>query len=170
MKTLLLLRHAKSSWGDAALKDFDRPLARRGLGDAPRMGRALSERGPAPDLVISSPAARARQTVELFLESSGYDLAPRFDGSIYDASAGELMQLVRELPDSAGCVLLVGHNPGFEYLASRLAASQVTMPTAALACIELPVEKWEDVEEDHGRLVWHLVPKELQKRGEEKHK
>jgi phosphohistidine phosphatase len=168
MKTLLLLRHAKSSWDEASLRDFDRPLAQRGLGDAPRMGRALGERGPAPDLVLSSPAARARQTVELFLQSSGYDLAPQFDGSIYDASAGELMGLVRGLPDSAGCVLLVGHNPGFEYLASRLAAKQVRMPTAALACIELPVEKWEDVEEEQGRLAWHLVPKQLQEIGEEK--
>ena len=167
MKTLLLLRHAKSSWDDASITDFDRPLARRGLRDAPRMGRALGERGRAPDLVISSPAARARQTVELFLQASGHVIAPQFDGRIYGASPAELMQIIRALPDSAGCVLLAGHNPGFEYLASSLTAKHVQMPTAALACIELPAEKWEELEDGQGRLAWHLIPKQLRDGSEE---
>lgn len=161
MKTLLLLRHAKSSWDDSSLRDFDRPLAPRGERDAPRMGKALKKRGPLPDVVISSPAQRARQTVEAFVAAAKLEAGPQFDERIYEASSAELMKLVRGLPDSASCILLVGHNPGFEDLVSRLTGKSQRMPTAALACIEFKVEKWEDVEDGEGKLAWLLTPKEL---------
>ncbi|HXG68351.1 MAG TPA: histidine phosphatase family protein [Blastocatellia bacterium] len=161
MKTLLLLRHAKSSWDDSSLRDFDRPLAPRGERDAPRMGKALKKRGPLPDVVISSPAQRARQTVEAFVAAAKLEASPQFDERIYEASSAELMKLVRGLPDSASCILLVGHNPGFEDLVSRLTGKSQRMPTAALACIEFKVEKWEDVEDGEGKLAWLLTPKEL---------
>ena len=161
MKTLLLLRHAKSSWDDASLRDFDRPLAPRGEKDAPRMGKALRERGPLPDYILSSPAARARATVEAFIKAARLDIEPEFEEGIYDASSAQLMKIVRQLPDSSSCVLMVGHNPGFEEMVSRLSGKQERMPTAALACIELEAEKWEDVDDGEGRLVWHLFPKML---------
>src|SRR5215216_4906855 len=147
MKTLLLLRHAKSSWDTAGLRDFDRPLAGRGKRDAPRMGKALAERGPAPDLIISSPAARAKATVEAFVKAAGFNLAPQFESSIYDAATAELMKLVRRLPDDRSTVLLVGHNPGFEDLVARLTGSLERMPTCALACMELEVDSWQAVED-----------------------
>lgn len=161
MKTLLLLRHAKSSWDDSTLRDFDRPLAQRGLRDAPAIGHALKDRGPLPDLAISSPAARARATVEAVIAAASLGLSPQFDESIYAASSAELMKVVRRLPDDAICALMVGHNPGFEDLLFRLTKVSEAMPTAALACIEFQIERWEDVEDGSGKLAWLLTPKTL---------
>ncbi len=161
MKTLLLLRHAKSDWGDETLRDFDRPLSQRGERDAPRIGRALAERGVLPDLVVSSPANRARTTAAAVVEAAGLELEPRFEGGIYEASPGELMQIIRKLPDQSGCAMLVGHNPGFENTLARLTGQHERMPTAALACITFQVDRWEDVEDDQGKLLWLITPKTL---------
>ena len=161
MKTLLLLRHAKSSWGDSSLADFDRPLAPRGVNDAPRMGRALKERGIVPDRIISSPAMRATQTIKAFVKAAGLSITPEFNEDIYGASTAELMKVVRRIPDSSSCVLLVGHNPGFEELLSRLTGEGESMPTAALACVEFRVESWSDVEDGEGKLALFLTPRLL---------
>ena len=161
MKTLLLLRHAKSSWDNPSQNDFDRPLADRGERDAPRMGRALKERGPAPDLIVSSPAVRARQTVEAVINAAGFTAPLQFDQSIYDASLPDLMSVIRSLPDSSSTVLMVGHNPGFEGLVYRLSGASERMPTAGLAAIEFPVDRWQDVEDGQGKLLWHLIPRQL---------
>ena len=161
MKTLLLLRHAKSSWGDSSLADFDRPLAPRGLKDAPRMGRALKAQGVVPDLIISSPAVRAKETVEAVVAAAGLSVSPEFDQNIYEASTAELMKLVRSISDSKSCALLVGHNPGFENLLSRLTGDSESMPTAALACMEFQIDSWNNIEEGEGKLAWFLTPKTL---------
>jgi len=161
MKTLMLLRHAKSSWDDRALQDFERPLNDRGRRDAPRMGKALKDQGAIPDLIVASPAVRARETVEAFTEAAGIDLKLNFDGSIYGATSAELMKLVRLLPDSSSIVLLVGHNPGFEDLSARLTGVSQHMPTAALVRIDFSSDRWEDVEDGKGKLVWMLTPKQL---------
>jgi phosphohistidine phosphatase len=161
VKTLLLLRHAKSDWDDPKLRDFDRPLAARGKRDAPRIGKALQERGPTPDLIVSSPAARAKETIEAVIDSANLTRSPIFDESIYGASSAELIAIIRRLPIESSCALLVGHNPGFEDTVSRLTGAHQQMPTAALACIEFPVERWEDVEDAGGRLIWLLTPKRL---------
>ena len=161
MKTLLLLRHAKSSWDHPSMRDFDRPLADRGKRDAPRMGRALKERGPLPELIISSPAARARETVEAVIKSAGLTAPLQFDESIYDASLAELMRLVRGLPDDISCVLMVGHNPGFEGLVNRLTGASERMPTAALASIEFQVDRWADVEDGQGKLLSVFISRQL---------
>jgi phosphohistidine phosphatase len=163
----MLLRHAKSSWDDAGLRDFDRPLSDRGRRDAPRMGEALLDRGPSPDLIVCSPAARARQTVEAFTKAAGLSAHVKFDGGIYDAPSAELMKLIRALPDSRNRVLLVGHNPGFEDIVARLTGAYERMPTAALACIELSVGSWKDVEDSTGRLAYLLTPKLLKQEGEQ---
>jgi len=161
MKTLLLLRHAKSDWGDSSLRDFDRPLADRGERDAPRIGKALRKSGVTPDVIIASPAARAKATVQAAMKAAKIELNVTFDEAIYGASSSELMKLIRRLPDAANCALLVGHNPGFEDLAGRLTGSQERMPTAALACIEFQIEHWDDVNDGQGKLVWRLTPKQL---------
>lgn len=161
MKTLLLCRHAKSSWDDSSLRDFDRPLADRGKRDAPRIGKALRKRGPLPDLIISSPAARAKATLEAVIKAAKLDIKPRFDETIYGASTPELMKLIRRLPDESSHAMLVGHNPGFEDLVNRLTGSHQRMPTAALACVEFRVDHWEDVGDGKGMLVWLLTPKHL---------
>lgn len=167
MKTLLLLRHAKSDWDNSSLRDFDRPLADRGKRDAPRMGRALKERGPAPDLIVSSPAARAKATAEAAIKSGGFTNSLQFDEGIYDASTPELLRIVRRLPDEMSCVLMVGHNPGFEGLVNRLSGAQERMTTAALAAIEFQVDRWEDVEDGQGKLLWFLTPKHLQDKSDD---
>ena len=162
MKTLLLLRHAKSDWNDSSLKDFDRPLAARGERDAPRNGKALRKRGQLPDLIISSPAARAKATIEAVAKAAKLDLEIRFDEAVYGASSAELIKLVLGLRDKSSCAMLVGHNPGFEDLVGRLSGSHERMPTAALACIEFKVDRWDDVNDGEGKLVWLLTPKNLQ--------
>jgi phosphohistidine phosphatase len=166
MKTLLLLRHAKSDWGDSSLRDFDRPLAARGERDAPRIGKALRKRGVRPDAIVSSPAARARATIQAVKHSAKLDGEIRFDETVYGATSAELMKLIRRLPAECACALLVGHNPGFEDLVDRLSGSHERMPTAALACIEFSVDQWNDIEDRTGRLVWLLTPKQLDDRGE----
>ena len=161
MKTLLLLRHAKSSWKDDEARDFDRPLNQRGLKAAPAIGRLIRKRKLQPDLVVGSPAERARQTTQLVIEAAGLKTELRYDERIYEASVARLMGVVSELDDEAGMVMLVGHNPGFEELLEVLTGEAHKMPTAALACIELNIEKWNKVRADAGRLEWLVKPKEL---------
>jgi phosphohistidine phosphatase len=165
MKTLLLLRHAKSDWDDPSLRDFDRPLAARGERDAPRIGKALRKRGRLPDLIISSPAARAKATIEAVIKTARVNLEIQFDETVYGASSAELMKVIRRLPDGSSCALLVGHNPGFEDLVGRLSGSHERMPTAALACIEFRTDHWNAVNDGEGKLLWLLTPKHLNDKG-----
>src|SRR5215510_11215253 len=116
MKTLLLLRHGKSSRDDPALDDFDRPLNERGVGDAKLSGKYARRQKVKPDLVLSSPATRARDTAELFIAAAGLKNTLAYDERIYEASARSLLQVISEFDDSYESVLLVGHNPGFEDL------------------------------------------------------
>ena len=170
MKRLFILRHAKSSWGDHSLADFDRPLAERGERDAPRMGRAfqnlkvqasdLKEQGASLDRLFSSPAKRARQTAKRFSKAAEIAVETEFDDRIYGASSSELKSIVRKLPSEADNVMIVGHNPGFEDLVSRLTGQSRHMPTCALACIEFKGE-WSDVEDGSGKVLLFMIPKEL---------
>ena len=160
MKTLLLLRHAKSSWKTGNVKDFDRPLNQRGMKAAPQVGKSLRKRKLKLDLVLSSPAERARQTAQFMLESARMSVELRYDERIYEASAARLLEIVSQMEDSANVAMLVGHNPGMEDLLSVLAGEKRHLSTAALACIELNVEKWNKVRAEVGRLEWFAKPKE----------
>ncbi|TFC51658.1 histidine phosphatase family protein [Cryobacterium sp. TMT1-21] len=133
-RTLILLRHAKSDWSGPG-SDVDRPLAGRGLHQAPSAGRWLADNVGDLDLAVVSPATRARSTWEL--ASAELDTTPetRIDDRVYAASAGELLAVVRDLPDDVESVVLVGHNPGFEGLVSLLTGEFVPMKTSALAVI-----------------------------------
>ena len=163
MKTLLILRHAKSSWKFPDLTDHDRPLNRRGKRDAPRMGRALKERGLVPDLVISSTATRAKDTASAVAKHSGYKgKRIRFE-SLYAAEPGAYLAVLRELTDNYQRVLIVGHNPGVEELIELLTGEIHIVPTCTLAQIEFDIEKWSDTLHrltDRGRLVEILKPDE----------
>jgi len=161
MKTLLLLRHAKSSWKDASLRDFDRPLNQRGLKTAPMVGRLMRKRKLRPDLVLSSPAERAKETTRLVIESAGLTNETRYDQAIYEASARRLLEIVSEIEDPVNTAMLVGHNPGFEDLLEVLTGETNHMSTAALACILLKIEKWSAVSSGSGKLEWLVKPKEL---------
>ena len=161
MRRLILLRHAKSDWGDSSLRDFDRPLSSRGQRDAPRIGKALLKRGVTPDYIVSSPAARARATVQAVKKAAELIEEINFDETIYGASSAELLKLIRRLPAERAFVLMVGHNPGFEDLVGRPVGAHHRMPTAALACIELALNHWTDVEDRKGHLLWLITPKQL---------
>lgn len=161
MRTLYLLRHAKSSWKDDSLRDFDRPLKRRGREAAEQIGQLLAGEKLEDLLVISSPAVRARETTKLVLESARLNLEPRFDERIYEADVRTLLEVVTSIPDKAAVAMLVGHNPGFENLLTYLTTDDRHMPTAALAKIEFEVGSWSEVLAGSGRLESFVTPKEL---------
>jgi phosphohistidine phosphatase len=162
MKTLLALRHAKSSWDDAALDDHERPLNKRGQRDAPRMGALVRERGLIPDVIISSDAVRARLTAEAVVEAARYGGEIRLDHRLYMAGPADILSLLRTVGEKAETVMIVGHNPGFEELVAQLTGEQQDMPTAALAQIVLPIDQWRDLKlSTRGTLEGHWVPKEL---------
>ena len=162
MKTLLVLRHAKSSWSDPALDDHERPLNKRGRRDGPRMGQLVREYGLIPDVVISSDAVRARLTAEAVVEAARYAGQILLDPHLYMASAGDILSRLREVREKAETVMIVGHNPGLEELVAQLTGEGQDLPTAALAQIVLPIHRWRDLTlSTRGTLVGHWRPKEL---------
>jgi phosphohistidine phosphatase len=161
MKTLLLLRHAKSSWKNGNMRDFDRPLNNRGTKAAPMIGRLIRKKKLRPDVVLSSSAERARQTAALVLKSAQLKTDLRHDERIYEAGAPRLLEIVSQIDDDADVAMLVGHNPGLEELLEDLTGEARHLPTAALARIELDVEKWDNVHEGAGRVEWLIKPKDL---------
>jgi len=160
MKTLFVMRHAKSSWAETDLADFDRPLNDRGQSDAPFMGSVMRDNGYTPEIILSSPALRARETARLVKE--GGDLAGEivFDDRIYEASPQTLKQVVSSIEDNYSSAMLVGHNPGIEGFIRPLTGALEPMPTAALAIIELKSASWNDVATISGRLVKVIRPKD----------
>lgn len=142
MKTLLILRHAKSSWKQPALDDHDRPLSPRGARDAPRMGALLRRRGLTPDLIVSSTAVRARTTAEWAADRSGCGGGVRLDRRLYLARPETIAAVAGDLGGGATRLLVVGHNPGLEELVARLTGAAEILPTAALAQVRLPIDAW----------------------------
>lgn len=155
MKSLTLFRHAKTERDSTTGRDFDRQLNEKGERDSPRMGEEIRRLGLEFDVILSSPAMRAAQTAELA------GLAPNFDKRIYEASAGDLLAIVQGTGDETERLMMVGHNPGFERLASRLLDGDIEMPTGSLVEIELPIDRWRDAGSGGGQLARFLKPKEL---------
>jgi phosphohistidine phosphatase len=159
-RELLILRHAKSDWESGAASDFDRPLAKRGRKDAPRVGEWLYREGMVPDLVISSPAERARQTALEVCKSMDYKQKKIvWDGDVYAAGVEELLRVLARAPSDAVTVMLVGHNPGLEDLLIFLGGDEVEvpddgklLPTAALARLEMPKD-WSALQAGCAQLV-----------------
>jgi phosphohistidine phosphatase len=163
MKTLLVLRHAKSSWHDPAVDDHERPLNKRGCRDAPRMGQLLSEQRLTPDVILSSDAVRARLTAEAVAETARYAGEIVLDPNLYLASPDGIVAQLRTIRASkAGTVMIVGHNPGLEDLVAKLTGEEHDMPTAALAQIALPIDRWRDLKlSTRGTLLALWRPTEL---------
>ena len=165
-RELVVLRHAKSAWNTPAPTDFERPLSKRGLRDAPRMGAWLCARGWLPDAVVASPALRARQTTELVLESMELDPAlTSWDRRIYAAGVPDLMAVLAEIPSATPRTLLIGHNPGLEDLVHHLCEALLSpgkfFPTCALALVSLPSD-WSGLEPESGTLLELVRPRELE--------
>lgn len=154
------MRHAKSSWDDCALSDFERPLNERGLRTAPLVGELMKQNQFQIDIIISSPAERARQTAVKVKEAASFGSDVIFDEKIYEASPQRLLNILSEIVPTISAVLLVGHNPGLEDLIRILTGALEPMPTAALAVIDLNIENWNELTADTGKLVKVFRPKE----------
>ena len=170
MKTLALLRHAKSSWDAPGLDDFDRPLNKRGREAARLVGRELGRRKMRFDLVLASPAVRVRETLDEMADGYGAPLAISFERQIYLAEPDRLLDLVQDLPDEIESPLLVGHNPGLHRLALQLSTGDGkgfrgriagNYPTGALAQIELPAKSWKEAGGNPGTISSLIFPREL---------
>lgn len=166
MKYILLLRHAKSSWSDPGLDDFDRPLAGRGLNDAPRMGKYLRKAGYKPDYIVSSPAERARQTTMLAVESMKMDESViKWDSDLYFESAMKYVKAIQKAPEHAEKVMVVGHNPLMESAATALSGGKdrtaFRIPTAGLVCLESYADRWDQITPGTCQVKWMMIPKVL---------
>jgi len=161
MRTLYLLRHAKSSWKDASLADFERPLKGRGRDAAEQMGRFLASKKVSLSMVISSPAVRTRETIAIVLRNASLGVEPLFDQRIYEASLATLAQVASEIPDDKKAAMLVGHNPGMEELLAFLTRESRRMPTCALARISIEGASWKALDRGVGKLEWFVTPKDL---------
>lgn len=171
MKRLTLLRHAKSDWDDPVARDFDRPLNRRGKKAALLMGQFAQGRKFRFDWLVASPAVRVVETLETFFSGYGETLDAHWDRRIYLASAATLLDVVRDLPDEAENALMAGHNPGFEELILTLVPEdgdnplredvEVKFPTASLAVLDLPINRWADARENIATLASFTRPRDL---------
>ena len=162
MKTLLFLRHAKSSWKQTDVADHDRPLNKRGKQDAPRMGILLRQQQLTPDVIVSSTAARARCTADAVADACAFDGVVQLEPQLYLAAPAEILDVVRQGGGEAKRVLLVAHNPGLAETLARLTGKAEVFPTAALAQIQLPIDGWKDLRSStRARLVNLWRPKEL---------
>jgi phosphohistidine phosphatase len=156
MRICYLLRHAKSSWGDSDLSDHARPLNKRGRRAAVRLGDRLVEEGLAFDLVLCSDARRAEETLSLLFEKAGFKGQVEMSSELYLADPPTLFAQMKQIDDRQHRVLFIGHNPGLEEVASRVAGEMVEMPTATLVELRFAVPSWSEVEPGSGELgrVW----------------
>ena len=170
MKTLTLLRHAKSGWDDAVQRDFDRPLNAKGRRAAQAVGRFLKSEQTGFDHVLASPATRVRQTLDEVADGAGYTLSPEWERRIYLASVATLLDLVHALDDAHDTVLLVGHNPGLEDLVLLLVPDAAAgprgdveekYPTASLAQMTFAIDRWVDAGEGGATLARFTRPRDL---------
>jgi phosphohistidine phosphatase len=162
-KTLYLVRHAKSSWAEAGLGDYARPLNQRGLRDAQEMGQRLKARKVYPDLILCSPAKRTRETLDQLIQEIGGPMdIVRFDESIYEASAETLLNLAQSLPEPCASAMFIGHNPSIGRLANQLSDAHIErMPTCAIATLGIASHHWRDIGSCPTRLLAFDSPKNI---------
>ena len=158
MKTLLIMRHAKSDYPPGISDDFDRPLNKRGRADLPRIARLLAAYGPHPEVVLASAARRAHQTATGLVASLGLPASVlHLDDVLYLAAPSTLAQAAAGLPDSAQTGLIIAHNPGLEEWIRELTGAHIHLPTAGLAAVELGIHSWQEI--SRGRLLYFVVPR-----------
>ena len=162
MKKLYLIRHAKSSWKDNSLQDFDRPLNKRGKRDAPEMGRRLQDRSEFPDLILSSSAVRAAKTARAVAKEIGYPKKKiDFRDELYHASAKGMLDLVRQTHNEVQVLFLFGHNPGLNDFANQLCSQTIdNIVTCGIYALECPIQRWEELRLDSlAELLYYDFPK-----------
>ena len=162
MKTVALLRHAKSSWDSPASSDFQRPLNSRGIRDAPRIGTWIAEQGIRPDWVLCSAATRAQETLAGLQTTLDLGDNITITEDLYLAPPSTAVELLSQVDDSVECTLVIAHNPGMEGLLWGLCGTANSMPTCALAVIELPIDSWLATALNcQGTLQHYITPREL---------
>jgi phosphohistidine phosphatase len=162
MKSVLLLRHAKSSWKHSELADHDRPLNNRGKRDAPLIGRLLKKEDLVPEIIISSTATRARSTAEAVAKASGYRGEIVLDKSLYAAGPIAYLNVMHHLSNEYVRALIIGHNPGLEELVEMLTGEIHPMPTCSLAHVKFRVDKWSEIDNKiKGKVAGILRPRDL---------
>ncbi len=161
LKTLLLLRHSKSSWKDASLQDFDRPLTKGGKRTAKGMGQEIRRRNLTPALILSSAASRARQTAKRVAKTAGYSGNIATEARLYLTGVQRHLEVLTEVDDAHSRVLLIGHNPDLEGLVEQLSGRQVSLPTGGLVCIDLAIDSWAALPGAAGEFRFSVTPKEL---------
>lgn len=162
MKTLFLVRHAKSSWKFPELTDFDRPLNRRGQRDAPKMGDWLRQRSICPAMMVSSPAVRTRQTALALAEATGYASDIWYEEAVYEATPEELLTIIQATRDAVPDLMLVGHNPGLTELSNQLTTHHIeNVVTAGIVNVRLPVARWSEVRFGMGEFGDYVTPKSI---------
>jgi phosphohistidine phosphatase len=162
MKSIFILRHAKSSWKYQNLTDHERPLNKRGKKDAPRMGALLQKKNLLPDLILCSTAERARMTAKLLIEASGYEGEIRFLDELYTPDPLMYLEIISSVDNQFKNVMVIGHNPGLEELLEMLSGEWHRLTTAALAIVQLPIKKWVNLKPGvKGDLIELWRPKEL---------
>jgi phosphohistidine phosphatase len=165
MKTLFLVRHAKSSWDDIALPDRDRPLNDRGKRDAPKVGKRLAKRDVKPDLILSSPARRALTTAEIIARKLDYKLKKMVvDDRLYAVGADDLLKVIHKLGENVECVMLFGHNPELTALAHRLSSEITHLPTCTAAEFRFDAKSWSKVGKAKPRRVALHYPRKSRRK------
>ena len=161
MKTIYLVRHAKSSWRDFGIEDKNRPLNKRGENDAPLMGKYLKKINIKPSIIISSPAKRALTTAKIIATEIDYEKKKIIiDETLYLATSEELFAFVSKFNNDLNSVMIVGHNPGItEFLIQLCNENIENMPTCSVACIEFPTDNWNNINNQNGNLKFFEYPK-----------
>lgn len=159
MKKVYLIRHAKSSWKDFSLEDFERPLNKRGKSDAPLMGAKLHNKKVVPDTILSSPALRAKTTAEIIAKKIGFEKEILYKKDIYEASATTLHKILTKIADKKSIVFLFGHNPSLNELAENYIHFNENIPTCAVVEIAFDCNSWADISAENASLVSFDYPK-----------
>jgi len=159
MKKLYLIRHAKSDWSNPSLDDFDRPLNKRGKKNAPLMGRVLRKKNVHPNLIISSPAYRARETTRKIAKKIKYQNEIMYNEYLYEASLKTILEIVNFIEDENDEVFIVGHNPALNMLAFYLIEFNENLPTAGILEIEFDCNSWREAKKNNAKFVSFEYPK-----------
>ena len=160
VRELLILRHAKSDWDAGVSSDHARPLAKRGIRAARRMGRFLAKAGEVPEHILCSSAMRAVSTVQLAARAGDWGAPIDYRDTLYLPDTETLIREIRGAPDTLSALMLVGHEPAWSELISELiGGGEVRFPTAAMARINFDVDSWDRIRRDHGELAWLVKPK-----------
>ncbi|MGJ0455304.1 histidine phosphatase family protein [Aliarcobacter cryaerophilus] len=164
MKELILIRHAKSSWSNPLLEDFERPLNKRGAKNAPFMAKILKQKEVNPDLIISSPSKRTKDTLDFFIKEFDFKNEIIFEESIYEAPFENILKVLKNIDDRYKTIFLFGHNPGLNDLVAFLLGSfKENIPTSGVLKINFDIKKWENLKEKIGILEFFIYPKMFNK-------